>query len=73
MKKVTLYNRETGESVQVLDFHANYMMKVNPIWADSMPEVAQEEVKEEIEEVEEQPKTKPLKRSRKKVKNGTDS
>ena len=56
--KVTLYNKDTGEEIVVLDYHARYMMRANNIWVDSKPEI-----KSDVEELDiVLPKSKPKKR-----------
>ena len=56
--KVTLYNKDTGEEIRVLDYHARYMMRANNIWADSKPDIKSDvEVPDIV-----LPKSKPKKR-----------
>lgn len=57
-EKVTLYNKDTGEEIRVLDYHARYMMRANNIWVDSKPEIKSDvEVPDIV-----LPKSKPKKR-----------
>jgi len=65
--KVTLYNKDTGEEIVVLDYHARYMMRANNIWVDSKPDIKSNveklDIKSDVEKPDiVMPKSKPKKR-----------